>query len=166
LFKVVERQCSIDPTFISTDEENNIFQSSYKQSTGCKTSTVHGHGYLSKRPTMRESMQHQLQEQARAIGAANQRNIELQEEVVRLNEKLANQEAESETRLEEKLQQFKEEESNKLQALRKEFMAVLAGSRGTPLVQVKNYLDVGIPMMVLECDLISSFHYLFICRLP
>jgi predicted nuclease with TOPRIM domain len=115
---------------------------------------------------MRESMQHQLQEQARAIGAANQRNIELQEEVVRLNEKLANQEAESETRLEEKLQQFKEEESNKLQALRKEFMAVLAGSRGTPLVQVKNYLDVGIPMMVLECDLISSFHYLFICRLP
>jgi hypothetical protein len=129
-----------------------FFQSSYKQSTGCKTSTVHGHGYLSKRPTM--------------IDAANQKNIELQEEVVRLNEKLANQEAESERRLEEKLQQFKEEESNKLQALREEFMAALAGSRGTPLVQVKNYLDIDIPMMVLECDLISSFHYLFICRLP
>jgi hypothetical protein len=68
---------------------------------------------------MRESMPHQLQEQARATDAANQKNIELQEDVVRLNEKLANQEAESERRLKEKLQQFKEEESNKLQALRK-----------------------------------------------
>jgi hypothetical protein len=73
LFKVVERQYSIDPAFVSTGKENNIFQSSYKQSIGCKTSTVHGHGYLSKHVTMRESMQHQLQEQARAIDAANKK---------------------------------------------------------------------------------------------
>jgi len=43
---------------------------------------------------------------------------------------------------EEKLQQFKEEESNKLQALQEEFTAALAASRGTPFVEVNNYLDI------------------------
>ncbi|KAG2570891.1 hypothetical protein PVAP13_7KG031700 [Panicum virgatum] len=36
---------------------------------------------------------------------------------------------------EEKFQQFKEEESNKLQALQEEFTAALAASRGTPFVE-------------------------------
>ena len=43
---------------------------------------------------------------------------------------------------EEKFQQFKEEESNKLQALQEEFTAALAASRGTPFVEVNNYLDI------------------------
>ena len=59
------------------------------------------------------------------------KNIELQEEIEKLNDKLENQEAESERKLEEKLQQFKEEERRKIQALRDEFMAALQGNRQT-----------------------------------
>jgi len=49
---------------------------------------------MSKRQTQRESMQDRLEEQARAPDVANQKNIELQGQVVSLNEKLASQEAE------------------------------------------------------------------------
>ena len=93
---------------------------------------------MSTRPTERESMKAQLEEQARATDAANQKNIELQEEIEKLNDKLENQEAESERKLEEKLQQLKEEDSRKIQTLRDEFMAALQGSRQTPLAQVKD----------------------------
>ena len=86
---------------------------------------------MSTRPTERESMKAQLEEQARATDAANQKNIELQEGIEKLNDKLENQEAESERKLEEKLQQFKEEERRKIQALRDEFMAALQGNRQT-----------------------------------
>ena len=97
---------------------------------------------MSKRPTEIESMKAQLREQARATNTTNQRNIELQDEVDKLHEKLANQEAESERRLEEKLQLYREEESNKLQALREELMATFLGRTETPFVQVKHYFHI------------------------
>jgi len=83
-------------------------------------------------------MKAQLEEQARATVAANQKNQELQEHIEKLNDKLENQEAESERKLEEKLQQFKEEESRKIQALRDEFMAALQEHTQTTLAQVKD----------------------------
>jgi len=70
--------------------------------------------------------------------SANQKNQELQEHIEKLNDKLENQEAESERKLEEKLQQFKEEESRKIQALRDEFMAALHENTQTTLAQVKD----------------------------
>jgi len=93
---------------------------------------------MSTRPTERASMKAQLEEQARATVAANQKNQELQEHIEKLNDKLENQEAESERKLEEKLQQFKEEESRKIQALRDEFMAALQENTQTTLAQVKD----------------------------
>lgn len=89
--------------------------------------------YMSKRPTEMASMKAQLQEQACAMDTTNYKNIELQDEVDKLNEKLVNQEAQSERRLEEKMQQFREEESKKIQALRKEFRVAFAGRTDTPL---------------------------------
>ena len=83
-------------------------------------------------------MKAQLEEQARATVAANQKNQELQEHIEKLNDKHENQEAESERKLEEKLQQFKEEESRKIQALRDEFMAALQENTQTTLAQVKD----------------------------
>ena len=122
--------------------ENTIFQSSYKEITGCKTTTVHGRGNMSKCPTEMASMKAQLQEQARATKTANQKNIQLQDEVDKLNDKLADQKAESERILEEKMQLFREEESKKLQAFREELLAQFAGRTETPLVQVNQYLDI------------------------
>ena len=72
-------------------------------------------------------MKAQLKEQARATDVANQKNIKLQEEIEKLNDKLENQEAESERKLEEKLQE-----------LRNEFMAALQGNRQTTLALVKD----------------------------
>ncbi|KAG2630348.1 hypothetical protein PVAP13_3KG475500 [Panicum virgatum] len=143
LFNVAETCIDKEAVVISDLEENIIFQCIYKKTTGCKISTVHGHGYMSTRPTERESMKAQLEEQARATDAANQKNIELQEETEKLNDKLKNQEAESERKLEEKLKQFKEEESRKIQALRDEFMSALQGNRQTPLAPAApNSLDI------------------------
>jgi len=93
---------------------------------------------MSTRPTERASMKVQLEEQARATVAANQKNQELQEHIEKLNDKLENQEAECERKLEEKLQQFKEEESRKIQALRDEFVAALHENTQTTLAQVKD----------------------------
>ncbi|KAG2639987.1 hypothetical protein PVAP13_2KG054148, partial [Panicum virgatum] len=118
-----------------SDEASQAVYATYKESIGCKTSTVHCHGYMSTRPTERASMKAQLEEQARATVAANQKNQELQEHIEKLNGKLENQEAESERKLEEKLQQFKEEESRKIQALRDEFMAALHENTQTTLAQ-------------------------------
>jgi len=126
----------------TTVEENNIFQSSYKEITRCKSSSVHGRGNMSKRPTEMASIEAQLQEQARATETANQKNIQLQDEVDKLNDKLADQKAESERILEEKMQLFREEESKKLQAFREELLAQFAGRTETPLVQVNQYLDI------------------------
>ena len=83
-------------------------------------------------------MKDQLEKQARATVAANQKNQGLQEHIEKLNDKLENQEAESERKLEEKLQQFKEEEIRKTQALRDEFMAALQENTQTTLAQVKD----------------------------
>lgn len=101
----------------TTVEENNIFQSSYKEITRCKSSSVHGRGNMPKRPTEMASIEAQLQEQARATETANQKNIQLQDEVDKLNDKLADQKAESERILEEKLQQFREEERKKITSI-------------------------------------------------
>jgi hypothetical protein len=48
------------------EEENIIFQSSYREITGTKRTIVHGHGYMAKYPTRAELMDAQ-NEQARAI---------------------------------------------------------------------------------------------------
>ena len=76
-------------------------------------------------------MDAQVQEQARANAAANQRNIELQDEVHNLKEQLASEKAESERKLEEKLKQIQEEENKK----REEFMQQMRAETQATLVE-------------------------------
>ena len=73
VFNAVETCLDKEAVVISDLEENIIFQCTYKETIGCKTSTIHDHGYMSTRPTERESMKAQLEEQARATDAANQK---------------------------------------------------------------------------------------------
>jgi hypothetical protein len=54
-------------------EENNIFQSTYNNIIGCKSSKLHGHGYLAKYPTQRQLIEAQIEEHARALTAAHQK---------------------------------------------------------------------------------------------
>jgi hypothetical protein len=53
---------------LTHEEENIIFQSSYREITGTKRTVVHGHGYMAKYPTRAELMDAQI-EQAHATAA-------------------------------------------------------------------------------------------------
>jgi hypothetical protein len=50
-----------DDRLLSPEEENNIFQSTYKNIIGCKSSKLHCHGYLSKYLTRRQLMEAQIE---------------------------------------------------------------------------------------------------------
>jgi hypothetical protein len=69
---VFEREFQ-DDRILSIEEENNIFQSTYKNIIGCKSSKLHGHRYLAKYPTRRQLMEVQIEEHADASAAAHQK---------------------------------------------------------------------------------------------
>jgi hypothetical protein len=98
---------------LTREEENAIFQTTFKETIGCKANRIHGHGYLSRYPTRSQVMESKFLKQARAIVATNQKNIELESQVQLLNEKLACEVAEQERILQEKMQALQEEEERK-----------------------------------------------------
>ena len=104
---------------LTREEENAIFQTTFKETTGCKANRLHGHGYLSRYPTRSQVMESKFLEQARATVATNQKNIELESQVQLLNEKLACEVAERERILQEKMQALQEEEEKKDKCLEK-----------------------------------------------
>jgi hypothetical protein len=68
---------------LTHEEENIIFQSSYREITGTKRTVVHGHGYMAKYPTRAKLMDAQI-EQARATATEQEKNKHLEAEVQRL----------------------------------------------------------------------------------
>jgi hypothetical protein len=58
---------------------------------GCKSSKIHGHGYLAKYPTQRQLMEAQIEEHAHALAVAHQKNLQLENKVQQLEEQLANE---------------------------------------------------------------------------
>jgi hypothetical protein len=54
-----ERELQND-RLLSIEEEKNIFQSTYNNITWCKSSKLHGHGYLVKYPTRRQLMEAEI----------------------------------------------------------------------------------------------------------
>jgi hypothetical protein len=80
-----------DDRLLSTEEENNIFQSTYKNIIGCKSSKLHGHGYLAKYLPRRQLMEAQIKEHACASATAHQKNIQLESKVHQLVVQLANE---------------------------------------------------------------------------
>jgi S-adenosylhomocysteine hydrolase len=102
--KIVEKVYQDDRYDMTREEENAIFQTSFKETTGCKANRLHGHGFLSRYPTRSEVMDSKFLEQAHATAATNQKNIELEAQVQLLNEKLASEVAERERIVQEKMQ--------------------------------------------------------------
>jgi hypothetical protein len=100
--KIVEKVYQDDGFDLTREEENAIFQTSFKETTGCKANRLHGHGYLSRYPTRSQMMDSKFLEQARATAATNQKNIELETQVHLLNEELASEVAEWERIVQEK----------------------------------------------------------------
>lgn len=121
---------------LTTEEENAIFQTTFKETTGCKANRLHGHGYLSRYPTRSQVMESKFLEQARATVATNQKNIELESQVQLLNEKLACEVAERERILQEKMQALQEEEERKRQVLREEMRQEMVAALAAVAQQV------------------------------
>lgn len=115
---------------ITSEEENIIFQSTYKETTRSKSSKVHGHGYLAKYPTRSQLLNDKLEEQARAAAATQHKNDVLEEQLEIVNEKLANEKAERE--------RDKEESMRQMQEMRQEFQSMVAQQIQAALHQVKN----------------------------
>jgi hypothetical protein len=85
-----QRELQVD-RLLSTEEENNIFQSTYNNIIRCKSSKIHGHGYLTKYPTRRQLMEAQMEEHAHASAVAHQKNLQLESKVQQLEEQLTNE---------------------------------------------------------------------------
>jgi GTPase Era involved in 16S rRNA processing len=105
---------------LSTEEENNIFQSMYNNIIGCKSSKLHGHGYLEKYPTWRQLMEAQIEERTCASAASHQKNIQLESKVQQLEEQLANKANAKDKILEENRWQMQEDEQKAREVLREQ----------------------------------------------
>jgi hypothetical protein len=109
-----------DDRLLSTEDKNNIFQSTYKNIIGCKSSKLHGHGYLAKYPTRRQLMEAQIKQHTRASAATHQKNIQLESRVQQLEEQLANEAIARDKILEENRRQIQEDEEKAGEVLREQ----------------------------------------------
>ena len=91
----------MEDRYLSTAEENLIFQSTYAEATQTKSSKVHGHGYLAKHRTRTDLLQENVQLLARNEVEANIKENAFREEVARLKAQLANEIEEREREKEE-----------------------------------------------------------------
>jgi hypothetical protein len=87
-----------------------FFQSMYKNIIGCKSSKLHGHGYLAKYPTRRQLMEVQIGEHAHALAVAHHKILQLESKVQQLEEQHANEAIARDKILEENRRQIQEDE--------------------------------------------------------
>uniref|UniRef100_A0A8I6XU59 Uncharacterized protein n=1 Tax=Hordeum vulgare subsp. vulgare TaxID=112509 RepID=A0A8I6XU59_HORVV len=73
---------------LSDEQRHNIFQTTYKGTLQCKSSQPRGYGYMAKPSTGSERIRIQIEEQARATAAFQQRNAELSHQVNDLQDQL------------------------------------------------------------------------------
>ncbi|WVZ89985.1 hypothetical protein U9M48_036327 [Paspalum notatum var. saurae] len=110
---------------LTHEEQNILFQSSYREIIPCKRTTIHGHGYMTKYPTRAELMDAQIK-QSRATAAEQERNKQLEGEVQRLREEHADQTAQTDRKVEEATQKIQKEEAIKREEMRKQIKEDMA----------------------------------------
>ena len=101
---------------LTHEEQNILFQSNYREIIPCKRTAIHGHGYMAKYPTRAELMDAQIK-QSRATAAEQERNKQLESEVQRLREKLADS-TQTDRKVEEATRKIQEEEEIKREEMR------------------------------------------------
>lgn len=113
-----EKEAVSDCLILSNEELDNVFQSTYNETVGCKSSRLHGRGYLAKRPSPTERMRAEMDKQAHATAVTQQKNSELEDEVKKLKEQLANETVERE--------EMEERQNCAIEKLRAEMKALVA----------------------------------------
>ncbi|KAE8799898.1 hypothetical protein D1007_24645 [Hordeum vulgare] len=81
---------------LSDEQRHNIFQTTYKGTLQCKSSQPRGYGYMAKPSTGSERSRIEIEEQARATAAFQQRNSELSHQVNDLQDQLQAERANTE----------------------------------------------------------------------
>ena len=120
-----------------------MFQIAYKEVTKCKSTRLHGNGYLAKNPIRRQLLDAERQDQIRREELQHQEHHELMDAFGQLQNKMSTWEGEREAERREHARRL--EESNKkreadLQQLRQEFLSMLQATNGqgqSPQVLVK-----------------------------
>jgi hypothetical protein len=110
-----------------------MFQKAYNEVTKCKSTKLHGNGYLAKNPTRRQLLNVEREEQIRREELQHQEHVELMDAFGQLQEKMSSWEEERETERREHARQLEESEKRRqadLQQLRQEFLSMLQATNG------------------------------------
>jgi hypothetical protein len=110
-----------------------MFQKAYNEVTKCKSTKLHGNGYLAKNPTRRQLLNAEHEEQIRREELQHQEHVELMDSFGQLQEKMSAWEEERETERREHARQLEESEKRRqidLQQLRQEFLSMLQAKNG------------------------------------
>jgi hypothetical protein len=105
-----------------------MFQKAYNEVTKCKSTKLHGNGYLAKNPTRRQLLNAEHEEQIHREELQHQEHVELMDAFGQLQEKMSSWEEERETERREHARQLEESEKRRqvnLQQLRQEFLSML-----------------------------------------
>ncbi|XP_037488054.1 uncharacterized protein LOC119366421 [Triticum dicoccoides] len=84
---------------LSSEQKNNVFQTAYKDTLECKSSQPRGYGYMAKTSTGSEKFRIQIEEQARATAATQERNSQLSQQVNDLEDQLQAERANTQERI-------------------------------------------------------------------
>jgi hypothetical protein len=120
-----------------------MLQKSYNKVTKCKSTKLHGNGYLAKNPTRRQLLNAKSEEQNRREELQHQEHVELMDTFGQLQEKISAWEEERETEKTEHERQLEESETRRqadLQQLKQELLSMLQATNGhaqVPQVLVK-----------------------------
>ncbi|WVZ82122.1 hypothetical protein U9M48_029423 [Paspalum notatum var. saurae] len=160
--RLSERETEQEGNNPTRKERNDIFQKTYKEIIGCKTTRIYGHRALAKYPTRAQLMVAQI-EHSRVTAADQQKRIELEADVQKLKEQVARDVAEREKFAQEveereqlKWEELREQLRKDFRAqLRKEMQSMFAAKQqsnppsntendGTPVLPVGNQRGQGI----------------------
>jgi predicted nucleic acid-binding Zn-ribbon protein len=112
-------------------EQNQIFQTAYKETRKCKSAKILANGYLARYPTRRQLLSEEYQYHVRQDAA-------LMDAFSKLQERIEAQEAEREIEREEHRRQMEEmlksREADR-EALRQEFMSMMQAAQGQASLQ-------------------------------
>ncbi|VAI57792.1 unnamed protein product [Triticum turgidum subsp. durum] len=84
---------------LSSEQKNNVFQTAYKDTLECKSSQPRGYGYMDKTSTGSKKFRIQIEEQARATAATQERNSQLSQQVNDLEDQLQAERANTQERI-------------------------------------------------------------------
>ena len=76
---ITEAESNAEENFVTQKEKNEIFQKAYKEVIECKSTKLHGNGYLAKNPTRKQLLNADRQEQICREEQQHEEHVELME---------------------------------------------------------------------------------------